>query len=257
MSENYEFQLTPEELFWLAKAFQINSLRLPQNPLAKFGAHETKEILNRAQESLNRRSLIQPSDGGAWQVDRLPAAIVRWLGSEVNMLTLEAHTPNGVSRYARVFSEHEVDMFVKLDRDGYHFVFLQDREATSTYLLDWFDASFLHTKIATEKYMILQPVTIMRSAWNDPALATKMLTVTGQKPKDIKSILAWMKTLEWVLTFNRVDLEEEKARIKSQTIFCGNKQKAWSGDLDQSSDDAVMLSPINLESIRSVISNLL
>lgn len=253
----FSFKLSPTELHWLAGAFSITSLPLPEHPFHSIKAVQQKPQLLQGLNSLRERGLVRGSAATSWQVDRLPAAIVNWFGSAARMLILNVHARDGGVRRAHVCTENDVSVYVTVEGDTYHFLFFPNCGALTEYLLDQFGASFSDPRTAAAQYAFPQPVTILRSAWTDASLAAKMLKVSRLKPKEIKSLLAWAGSLEWIVTLDHIQLDGEEAGRDSQTILCGNRQRCWSGRAGGDSDEAVTLSPINLVETQALIQNLL
>ncbi len=253
----FSLKLSPAELHWLAGAFGVISLPLLEDPLRSFTASQQKPMLVQALGSLQERGLIRGSARAGWQVDRLPAAVIQWLGSAANMLVLDVHTNSGIARRAQVFSEEGASMHVSVEEGQFHFLFLPDRKAVSDYLLDRLGASFLDPKPAADTYAFSQPATILRAAWKDHVLAAEMLKVTRLKPKAIKSLLTWAESLEWVVALTRVPIEAKKTGEQSQAFLCGNRNGCWAGRVDGSPDEPVTLSSMNIEETRALIENTL
>lgn len=252
MVANYLFQLSPLELNWLAGAFGITRLPLIDDPLRHIANSQLAEEAKVGLASLQSRGLIQRASGG-YQVDRLPAAIVKWLGSSAGMLILDVHTRHGISRHAQVFTEEDASMSVSLEEGNYQFLFLPGHRAVSEYVFNQAGASFADQKGASAQYALSQPVTILRTVWTDPSLAGKMLKVIGLKPKETKPLLAWAESLEWIVTLNHVQLVGEKAGEERNVTLCGNKQQCWAGCVDGAVDKAVVLSSINMQEARSLV----
>lgn len=256
MVANYLFQLSPLELNYLAGAFGIIRLPLIDDPLRHIPNSQLAEEVKAGLASLQSRGLIQRASGG-YQVDRLPAAIVKWLGSSAGMLLLDIHTRHGISRHAQVFTEEDVSMFVSLEEGNYQFLFLPDHRTVSEYVFNQASASFADPKGASAQYTLSQAITILPTVWTDPSLAAKMLKVIGLKPKEIKPLLVWAESLEWILALKNVQLLEGEIGIKRSVILCGNKQKCWAGHVDEEANKAIILHPISIRAARSLIEDLL
>jgi len=253
----FHFKLSPAELHWLAGAFGLAHLPLLDTPVHNLPTSQFKEAeLKNGLASLQSRGLISHASV-SYQVDRLSAAVIKWLGSAASMLLLDVHTRSRTSHRAQVFSEEDASMYVSLEDEKYQFLFLSGRRAVSDYLLDQVGASFADLKTATAKYALSQPVTILRTAWTDPSLAANMLKVTGLKPKEIKHLLAWAESLEWIVTLNHVQLEVEEIGKERKAILCGNKQGCWSGGIEGKAEDRITLTPISLREAHPLIENLL
>jgi hypothetical protein len=256
MDPNFLLQLSPLELRWLAASFGILHLPVLDDPLRHVPNSQLTDEFKNSMNSLETRGLVSRASSG-WQVDRLPAAILKWLGSAAVMLVVDLHLRAGLSRRIQVFTQDDVCMLVSLEDGKYHFLFLPGRMASSDHLLDQFGASSADPEPAPANYTISQPVTILRTAWTNPALAGQMLKVSRFEPGMIESLLAWAASLEWIIALNRIQLEGEEAGSKDQAIVCGSSHGRWSGRVSGNADDAVTLSSIALNEIRDLIGCLL
>ncbi len=253
---SFDFPLSPAELHWLAGAFGLIRLPLPDDPLRYMPFSQREIELKKAVASLGARGLISQTSAG-YQVDRLPAAIIQWLGSAANMLKLDIHARSGIARRAQVFSREGMSMYVSLEEERFHFLFLPDGQAVSDYLLNQLGAAFLDPKPAAVKFAFSQPITILCAAWKDRVLAAKMLEVTHLKAKEIKPLLVWAESLEWVATLTQVQLEGKEAMEKSQTLLCGNKHGCWAGRVDSNPDEPVQFSSMNEKETRTLLESAL
>jgi len=256
MDTGYLLKLSPLELHSLAGSFGIIRLPLLDDPLRHTPNSQLADDLKNGMDSLESRGLVSRVSSG-WQVDRLPAAIVKWLGLASNMLVVDLQLRAGLSRRAQVFTQNDVCMQVSLEDGTYQFLFLPGCTVLSDHLLDWFGASFVDLKPGSVNYALSQPITILRAAWTNPALAGKMLKVTRLKSKEIKPLLTWAESLEWIVALNHIQLEGEEAGSKDQAILCGTRHGCWSGRVYGNTDDAVTLSPVTLDEIRDLIDHLL
>jgi hypothetical protein len=254
---SFHFELSPAELHWLSGAFGFMHLPLTSDSISRLSLEPRKDAIRSAQDSLQHRNLIHRVPGQGWQVDRLPAAIVRWLGSATTTLLLDYYSHSQVPHQAQIFTESERIMHITVEEDKYCFLFLPDRQALIHYLLDQFGASLQNHEPAATKFTLPQPVTVFRSAWTDSALAAKMLKVIQFETKEIKSLLTWAGSLEWVVTLKQAQIEAKAAGKKRQAVLCGNEKGYWAGELDGDVDSPVTLSPVNMEKIRALIYSLL
>jgi hypothetical protein len=239
MSDNYEFQLASGELFWLAKAFQIRSLRLSQNPFAKFAPYQTKEVLSRAQESLKLRGYIQPLDGQKWQVDHLPAAIIRWLGTTERRIEAQVITRDGGARKANLFIETDMNMIALDEGDSYRFILFPDRPGLISALLDWMDIPAT-PKVDSGSYALPQPEAVIPAAWRDKKIVESVLKRAGHSSSQVKAALKWMGSLQWVATLSRLRFKDNSPMAEARCAICADRQTVWFGGRD--SDPSALLS---------------
>ena len=253
----FHFDLSPAELRWLSGALGI--LQLPLFDDSFFGSSLSAQqiMIREAQDSLQQRNLIRRVPKQGWQVDRTPAMIAQWLGSAASMLSIDIHTPSASTRHARVFVENETSMHVTVEKDRYHFSLAPSRVTMVDYILEQLGVSLLDMETAGEEYRLPQPITVLRSMWTDATLAAKMLRVARMASMDIRSLLAWGASLNWIVAFHPIQLSVEGSSSQTQAILCGSMRRCWSGYIDVRSDHVVTLSPIEMEAIRSLILNVL
>lgn len=253
----FHFQLSPAELHWLAGAFGQTRLPLPDDPLRALPPVQREAQLMQALASLQTRGLIRRAPGLGWQVDRLPAALVRWMGAAEWMLAAEIHTREGISRRAGIFNEQTAGMSVTLEGSAYRFVLYRDFDALIAGLLAWLGASFADPAPAAPTYTLHQPLTILRAAWQDAALAAKMLKRTGLSPKETKAALAWLESLQWAAALTRLHLEAQRPQAEAEAILCADGQRVWAGLGAGDESGALSLKPISLPVATALFQGLL
>ena len=89
---SFHFYLSPAELHWLAGAFGLTRLPLADDRSRDLPASKLEIELQAALASLQTRGLIINSGGVRWQVDHVPAALIRWLGDARRMIIVEIST---------------------------------------------------------------------------------------------------------------------------------------------------------------------
>lgn len=226
-SSAYRFTLSPAELHWLCGSFGYMQLPLPADTFAKLTFNEKEAELRSAQDLLQRRGLIQRVPGQGWQVDRVPAAAVRMLGSGANRFNFEMIKRSGATRHAQIVADTDIYMRVTLEDDSYHFLFSADKAPLVDELLNWLGASTPHPQPAFTAYTLPQPMTFLPIAWTDPALATKILKTHGQKTKEIKTALAWAETLDWVAQIQQGSFEVLPRFLRAETTTICGQEKTW------------------------------
>lgn len=246
MGESFELQLNAGELFWLAKALQINSLRLPHDPLTKIAPHETKEVLTRAQESLKLRGYIQSTGGQNWQVDRLPAAIIRWLDTAESRVEAQVIRRNGVTQKANLFSQADMYMITTEEGTSIHFKLIPDRSGLVDTLLAWIGKPALpdaRQKSGLPSYKVPQPENVIPAAWHDKNIAEVILKRFGSDVKEIASILKWIDTLQWVAMLSPRKFQMDAPAAEEKCAVCANGQTVWFGSGIANSLDKIPMLP--------------
>ena len=256
LDDIFSFELSVAELHWLAGAFAMTRLPLPEDPSRFLTAEEWKLQLAQAPATLQEHGFLTGSAQTGWQVDRLPGAIVRWLGSARTMLRLDVYASDGSTRCANIFSEGNACMQLILTGNAYKIVLFPDRIPMINHFLERLGISQIESPNMVTKYQCPQPLIIMATAWKDLPLATKMLMRTGLRPEDIQSTLAWAGTLDWIASLSPIQLNENIG-TENQTILCGSGHDIWLAETGQAANDIVVFSPIDLEGIRNTIRHLM
>lgn len=253
----FHFELSSAELRWLASAFGVTRFPLRGSALNSLPEIQIKVELKKGLESLNDRGLVQRVSAN-WQVDRLPSAIINWLGSATSMLILNIHSCEKPSSSLQIFIEQDANMVVENQDDTYRFLFLPGQKELTDHLLEKMGASIADRKQAPVKYSLSQPVTVLRTAWKDPSLAEQILKVIGLDPKASKTLLAWTGSLKWVASLEWGSIEAGSFTENRQAFLCGNSQGIWAGRSDKKiGDDLIELSPVTLEEMRNQIQSYL
>jgi hypothetical protein len=256
MTTSYLLQLSPLEIHWLADSLGIPHLFLLDDPVRHIPGSQLAFELKKGMETLESRGLISRASS-VWQVDRLSAAVIKWLGSADSALLMDLHIRDGLSRRSQVFTQDDASMQVTLEDGKYHFLFVPRSKVLSDHLLNLFGASFSGPKSSAIKYMLSQPATILHTSWSNATLAANMLKVTQLKQKEIKPLLMWAESLQWIVTLSRIQLEGEKNGNQEQTILCGNKQGTWSGSVGANTEEKVTIASIDEVQTRALIESLL
>lgn len=256
MDTSYTLQLSPLELHWLAAAFNIMRLPLPDDPMRNVPPSQLEAAAPKAMQSLEARGLISRASARP-QVDRLPIAIVRLLGLAAAALKIDIHRRGAATRHAQIFTQAGMIMYVELEGDQYTFVLFQDPDAVSDHLLAKAGGSFADAKPASKKkFTLSQPGTILPVAWTEPALATNMLKVVGYGSQEIPPLLEWAESLEWIIAVSSVTLNGAKNGNTKQAVLCGDAAACWSGSADGGADDQISLAPAGLKQVRELITRL-
>ncbi len=252
----FHFELSPLELHWLAGALRLPRLPLTDDPLRHIPYSQLEVELKSGFTSLQTRGLINQTSKGC-QVDRLPAAVIKLLGSAKDMLILDVYNCHGISRHAQVFTQEDTSMSVSLEEGNYQILFLPTGRAVSDYLLTQVGASFADPEAAAPQYALSQPVTILRAAWKDPSLAGRMLKVIGIKPKEAQSLLAWAASLEWIVALDHIQIRGKVAVGGRKAVLCGTGQKSWLADMAGQPDETAAFNCVDSQTAHASIQNLL
>ncbi len=253
-SGTFQFQLTLAELSWLAGAFGMTSLPLPENSISTAARKFKQAESDQGSASLLTRGLIQRSEGFGWQVDRLPSAIIRWFGTAESLLRVERIPKNGTARRMHIFTMNEQGMSVEMDVDTVNFIFHQSRSTLIDSLSKWLElpASAKKTEAA---YQLPQPSIFIPAVWKDPKFAEDILNNAGIKVQ-VKETTAWVNSLETVAALSKVRLDGEENSLISQFVICADNKFAWGGNGGDNNENMSFV-PMTMKKITTTINTLL
>jgi hypothetical protein len=223
----FHFDLSLAELHWLAGAFSISHLPLPDDVMSGRTLSQLEAEQKNGHASLLTRGLVRPSPSFGWQVDRLPTAIIQWLASAQSLLRLNHIPKSGATRRIHIFTMGEQGMSVDMDADTAHFTLYETRAMLIESMIQWLAISPA-TKKSEKNYQLPQPQTFLPAAWKNPNLAESMLKTAGIAIK--KDSITWINSLEYVSSLSRVELSGEKNKTVNQLAICGDKKSVWGGN---------------------------
>lgn len=227
----FTFDLSRAELYWLAGAFGIVSLPLPDNASLRISPVQQDSLQKDGHASLLTRGLLRPSPGFGWQVERLPAALVQWIASAPSLVRLERIARDGTTRRAHLFTSGEQGLFLKMDGDAAHFVIYKSLSFLREAALRWLSLPQKMKSTAVKVQALPQPLIFLPAAWKDPQLAARILEERGAKAS--KTTLNWVSKLEWAAALSLVKLEGRRNSILRQFVLCGNENSAWGEDEEE------------------------
>jgi len=228
----FPFDLSRAELHWLAGAFGIASLPLPDDAPAGLSPAQMEARQKDGHASLLTRGLLRPSPGFGWQAERLPAALLQWIASAPSLLRLERIPKEGTARRAHLFTAGEQGLSLEMDGDTARFVIYESLPILRDSAMRWL-ALPAKTKKSAITHDLPQPITFLPTAWNDPALAAHILKERGVNAKIAQSTITWAVSLEWATALSKVKLEGQRNVIASQFVLCGNAKSIWGGRDEQ------------------------
>ena len=224
----YPFELSLAELHWLAGAFGISSLPLPDKMFGGLTLPQLEERQKNGHASLLTRGLIRPSPGFGWQVERLPAALLQWISSAPSLLRLERIPKDAPARSLHLFTADAQGLSLEMEDDTARFILFQTRRLLQESVMRWLSLPAKAKKSAIV-HDLPQPITFLPAAWNDPALAARILKERGLNAKTAKSALVWVASLEWVTALSKVTLEGNRNTVADQFALCGDEKSIWGG----------------------------
>lgn len=221
MNTPYTLRLAPGELLWLMSAFGHS---LPACLAGQFSSINTRDTLLAGAASLQQRDLIRPaSEGPAWQVEGLLAALVGLIANPERCISMQRHLPTGPA--ARMFALQHTGLAAMLEPlpDGSIeitlFPALQDLAVGWAARLD-LPARSVGVKVPAA---FPQPIAFIRLAWQQPEQARHVLAAYPQA-------LQWVAGLEEWLEFSCEDQALLLARAGKtwwSTILEPNALASW------------------------------
>ena len=251
IEDTFHFELTLDELNWLAGAFGIASLPLPDHVQPETSPTQLIEGQKRGHASLLRRGLIQSSPGFGWQVDRLPAAFVQWMVTATSMLRLERIEKEGVKQALHIFTSGEHALSVEVAEHSVKFMLYKSHTVLKKSLTQWLN---LPSKIEKTKgiYSIPQPQTLFAAARQNPALVEKMLRAAGARSQ-VQREAEWVKSLTEVSVLSKIHLNQTNPTPNSHLFLCGDKKTLWVG-VGTEQDELVTFESMTLRELDAKIS---
>jgi len=249
--DTFHFELTLDELNWLAGAFGVASLPLPDYSRPETSPAQRIEGQKKGHASLLRRGLIQSSPGFGWQVDRLPAALIHWMATATSMLRVERIDKEGGKQVMHIFTSDDQGLSVEMTGSDINFVLYKTQTALKKSLNGWLK---LPTKIEKAKgaYSIPQPQTLFAAAWQNPALVEKML-VAAVARSQVQLEAGWAKSIEAVCTLSKIHLNQTDHASNSQLFLCKDKKTLWAG-IGTEADEQVSFKTMTLRELNAKIS---
>jgi len=249
-TDAFAFDLSRAELYWLAGAFGIASLPLPDVAPLGLSPDQVESRQKDGHASLLTRGLLHRSPGFGWQVDRLSAALIQWIATAPSLFRLERIPKEGTPHRSHLFITGEQGLSLEMDGDTAHFVIYESLPLLQDAALHWLSLP-AKTKTAAS-HSIPQPFTFLPIAWKNPQLAARILEERGLK--DAKSTLSWISSLEWVFAIAEVKLEGRKNSILDQLFLCSDKISVWGGE---GKDTIASFVPMTLTKISAKITKML
>jgi hypothetical protein len=253
----FRFQLSPAELHWLAGAFGLTRLYLPDDPMRGLAPAQVQPRLNAGLTSLQARGLIRRLAPATWDVDRVPAGIIRWMGGAETIGLIDIHLRTGGSYATCVFTQGDAALAGSLRDKNYEFTIYPGRAPCFADLLGAAGAVFSDVAPDPQCWDVPQPGIVVRTTWKDAALAERMLRVAGLKPRQIKPLLAWMQTLQWLAVVNELDIHAERNLLRLRTVAGGDRHNVWNTNGALENDEMLSLVYTPRKQVTAMLHNLL
>jgi hypothetical protein len=248
----FPFDLSRAELYWLAGALGMAALPLPDPTPAGRSPAELQSLQRSGHASLLTRGLIRPSPGFAWQVERLPAALLQWIASAPSLLRLERISRDGAVRCLHLFTAGEQGLSLEMDGDTARFVIFQSHRLLQESALRWL--ALPGGRKPSVSHALPQPLIFLPAAWKDPSLAARILNERGLDAQAAQSALAWAASLEWVAAVSKVKLEGTQNTLLRQYALCSDGKSLWGGEDEK---QHVRFAPIVSKAVHTALSAML
>lgn len=233
MEATFSYELSFAELRWLAGAFGLARLPLSLPDVSA-------ESLLKGQKMLLERGLIEPGQAGGWQIHPFLALALQWTGGASRYWVFDLYRPKAQPVEFALFLQGGASLLVLPLAEGMKLIACQDVEAA---IKEWQLAVSLPYSIESRslpEWNVPQPVTVIRSSWNNPQLA---LTMAGPE------FLTWAKGLDWAGEWALVVAETRLPRLA--LAACGNS--VWSGRFSQGRPGEFPLKRFILAELREVL----
>ena len=227
----FQFNLSRAELFWLAGAFGISSLPLPDAAFEKLTPDQLERRQKAGHASLLTRGLIRPSPGFGWQVERLPAALVQWISSAPSLLRLEHISKDGSVRALHIYTSGTQGLSLEMDGETACFIIYQTRRLLQDAIMRGLSLPS-KTKKTANVHKLPQPLAFFPTAWKNASLAARILKEHGIDSKSAKSAFDWAVSIGWIAALSKVRIEGTGNTIAEQFALCGDGKSIWGGRSD-------------------------
>jgi hypothetical protein len=236
--EYFGLVITLPELYWMAGVLGFMRLTLPMTPST---LSETQ--IQKAQESLSARGLIRRVPGAGWQVDRLTAFLVHWLGETERCAFLEIHRRDGKLQKAGLFQLNELSLMVLHDQENIEFILCSDNNALWS---EWTRRFGIATGGADKgAYQLPELVQLIELAWRNPEAARRAFLIAGIPKAAGSAILTWIDSLKTAVLFTPFPAQSDSKLL----ILCSDGKSAWirSSDGTQKKEKPDEFHPCSLE----------
>lgn len=229
---SFQFDLSLDELHWLAGAFGITRLPLPEHNQEEMTHEQLLQKQRNGHASLLTRGLIRPSPGFGWQVDRLPAAIFQWMAAAGSMLRMEQIEKGGGKTYLHVFTSGEQALSVEIESNFAKFFLYKTHASLKESLQIWLKIP-AKSGISKNTFSIPQPQTFIPLVWKDPKLAAQILKNNGLSVNS-KLLIEWAASLKCLKTLSNIQINSEMSGCSEQFMVGNDEKTLWgSGNSDQ------------------------
>jgi hypothetical protein len=253
MGNGYRLGVSPIELRWLAAAFGIISLPLPDDPLRHKTNSQLEVLVKEVPTALEARGWIRRAGRAGWRIDRLPAAIIQWMGKAETYLAVDSQIRNSPSRRMNVFFAGEAAMSVAREGDSYSVVIYPAVELLIGELLSWIGAPSEASAPAEEPLSIPQPMEFLRIAWTDPKIMENVLKIAGVNVQSGRKIREWADWIRWAADLSEAKSSPHGMQKKGDLFLCGGEKRMWMGTPSEDPSKLVPISPATESNVHGAL----
>lgn len=245
-SEKYTLELTDSELYWLASAWGFSRLPLINNEFQNFFQREIDARLDDARASLLNRGLIKPSSGFGWQLESVPAGLVRWIATANQVSVFKISYRTGATLFANFYHQDKHSLSLLKKNDVYEFSLYQQPDEHVKQMIAWMSAE---KTSAHEKNVVLPTQvtgSLIRDMWRDHEITQNYIQNSGW---DDSSNIPWIETTDRFVTLTFYKIQAEKILPIRDISFIGKEYQIWIS----SGNATPGFSPINREALETTI----
>jgi len=225
-NKNFQFEVTPSELRWLAEV--LGYVRFPLFNIPKNNESEMDlvEELKIAQATIQERGLAAPLPGFGWQVERLIVALTQLIANPDFVQVLQIWFKDGTRRRAFIYPNNDLPLLVEVG-DVLQFTLHSDLHELNTQKQDF---SNLPPKfaVAQTSFQFPMPGQSQSLAWNSSekfSISNMMDTLGSDR---WEGLLGQMTTMGVITDLGST---EDGFEIRDQKSLFWNKKNIWGGSV--------------------------
>jgi hypothetical protein len=214
--ESFRLAFSLPEMSWLAGILGFIRLNLPV-PLPRLKDSQIRE----AQESLAERNLIQRMPGAGWQVDRLAAFLVHWLGEAERGAFLEIHRRGLELKKASLYQLKELFLMATCHPSDLEFILFSNEKKVWE---EWTRRLGVAAgEAGKDVYRFSESIPLIELAWRNPEAARRALSIAGIPKTAGSSTLAWIDSLRTAVLIAPFPAPPDSKPL----ILCSDGKSAW------------------------------
>jgi hypothetical protein len=228
----YSFDLSTDEVFWLSGMFGL--LRFPFIEM-RSRAHYDSVSIQRGQSRLQERGWIRYQTSTGWEIDPLPAALMRWITDAEVCLSLLVRHRNESAKRCDIYCFDKVGLLVTFEPEYFHFqISLRDSDLT-IFLIKSIPNLAMAESSELRSYSVTQPEEMVHAAWNSAEALHKAIRHQGYQENEVYLVSEWLKNLTWFahLTYQKT---ANRSVVSKHFFVCGNNKTNWWAQQDSAAE---------------------